>query len=277
MVQALANTPDRARRDGLRAAAATWLAVMLLGQWAFFHYIVAFYGGSALTGDFAAWNRLAVLGPSPHVPGDSVGNLAFLGHALAAGVIALGGGLQLVPWIRARFPAFHRWNGRVFLLTVVALSLSGFYLVWVRSDEPVELAKAGTSLNGLLILGFAALAWRAIRRRDITAHREWALRLYLVANAQWFMRVGVFGYIVFTKLTGFAPMSLGSFFTLWGYGCILVPLALLQLYLVATRSPRRPLRIAAAATLFAATLAMAIGAVAYGALTQKLVSGAAPG
>jgi hypothetical protein len=69
-------------------------------------------------------------------------------------------------------------------------------------------------------------------------------------------------------------MSLGSFFTLWGYGCILVPLGLLQLYLVATRSTRRPLRIAAAATLFVATLAMAVGAVAYGALSQKLVSGA---
>jgi uncharacterized membrane protein len=274
MAQAIANTHEQSGRDGLRAAAATWLVLMLLGQWAFFLYIAAFYGGTALSGDFAAWNRLAVLGPSPHVPGDTIGNLAFLGHALAAGLIALGGALQLVPWIRARFPRFHRWNGRVFLLIVVGLSLSGFYLVWIRSDEPVQLAKAGTSLNGVLILGFAALAWRAIRRRDIAAHREWALRLYLVANAQWFMRVGVFGYIVFTKASGFAPMSLDSFFTLWGYGCILVPLGLLQFYLVAKRSTRRPLRIVAAATLFAATLAMAVGALAYGGLTLKLVSGA---
>src|SRR5262249_52400435 len=73
----------------LSGAAGFWFAVALLGQWAFFYYIAAFYGASAATGDFHVWDRLAVLrGKSPFVPGDTAGNLAFLAHALAAGIIA---------------------------------------------------------------------------------------------------------------------------------------------------------------------------------------------
>lgn len=215
-----------------------------------------------------------MFGRHPYVAGDGVGNLSYLAHALAAGIVALGGALQLVPQIRSRFPVFHRWNGRLFLFTVTALCLSGFYLVWIRSSDPIDLGSISVTLNGVLILAFAAAAWRAIRRRDIATHREWALRLYLVSNGQWFMRVGMFCYMIFVKVSGVAPIPTGLFFRLWGFGCFLVPLALLQLYFVAKRSPRRTVRIAAAATLIASTLVMALGTLAFGMFSQKLITGA---
>jgi uncharacterized membrane protein len=265
---------ERPPSDGLKPAAAGWLAVMLLGQWAFFYYIAAFYGGSLISGHFEVWNRLAVFGRHPYIVGDGVGNLSFLAHALAAGIVALGGALQLVPQVRNRFPAFHRWNGRLFLLTVTALCLSGFYLVWIRSPKPIDLGSIGTTLNGVLILAFGAAAWRAIRRRDIATHREWALRLYLVSNGQWFMRVGMFSYMIFVKVSGLAPISIEWFFRLWGFGCFLLPLALLQFYFAAKRSPRRTVRISVATTLIATTLLMAFGALAFGIFSQKLITGA---
>jgi uncharacterized membrane protein len=265
---------ERRSSDGLKLAAAGWLAAMLLGQWAFFYYIAAFYGGSAISGDFEVWNRLAVFGRHPFVAGDGIGNLSFLAHALAAGIVALGGALQLVPQIRSRFPTFHRWNGWLFLLTVTALSLSGFYLVWIRSSDPINLDRIGVTLNGVLILAFAAATWRAIKRRDIAMHREWALRLYLVSNGQWFMRVGMFCYMIFVKVSGVAPIPMELFFRLWGFGCFLVPLALLQLYFVAKRSPRRSVRLAAAVTLIASTLLMAFGTLTFGVFSQKLITGA---
>jgi hypothetical protein len=84
----------------LNGAAALWLAAALVGQWAFFYYIAAFYGSSTLSGHFEAWRRNTLL-IKGYVPGDTAGNLTFGAHALLAGLIAFGGALQLIPQIRA--------------------------------------------------------------------------------------------------------------------------------------------------------------------------------
>lgn len=262
------------RFDPLRGAAAFWMATMLVAQWAFFYYIVAFYGASVATGELEAWNRLAAFGQRPYVPGDTGGNAAFAAHALGAGIIALAGGLQLLPWVRARFPAFHRWNGRIFLLTVLALSASGFYLVWIRGASPTRLDAFATSANGLLIVAFAVLAGVTARQRRLAAHRHWALRLYLVSNGQWFLRIGVFAYFGAMKALGQSPSFADPFFQFWKFGAFLVPLALLQAYFIAQRRANGPARIAGGALLAAATLAMAFGAAIFGMLCQRIIDGA---
>lgn len=259
--------------DPLRLSAAFWLAAMLLAQWAFFYYIAAFYGTSIASGDLEAWNRLSAFGRKPYVPGDTIGNAAFASHALGAGVVALAGALQLVPWVRQRFPRFHRWNGRVFLLTVLALSLSGFCLVWIRDNSPGTADALATSANGVLIIGFAVAAWRAIRRRDFTAHRAWAMRLYLVSNGQWFMRVGVFAYFALARAAGDTPGFADGFFQFWKVGCFLVPLAVLQLYLVASRQHGPGVRRLAAGVVTIGTLLMLLGAAVFGVLCLKIIAG----
>jgi uncharacterized membrane protein len=258
----------------LRWSAAFWLLMALAGQWAFFYYIAAFYGTSTLSGDFEVWNRLAALGRKPFVAGDTGGNLAFAAHALGAGIIALGGALQLIPKIRSRYPRFHRWNGRIFLLTVTALSVSGFYLVWIRGTSPSMTDAISTSFNGLLILSFAYLAYRTARRRDLKAHRRWALRLYLVSNAQWFLRVGLFSYFIVNQLLGYKAAFGDPFLRFWTFGCYLVPLLVLEVYLRA-RDSRSPLRKASVAGgLLAITLLMCIGMFGFAMFSQLLISGA---
>lgn len=262
-----------ANLDPLHVSAAFWLAAMMLAQWAFFYYIAAFYGTSIATGDLESWNRLAAFGRKPYVPGDAVGNAAFAGHALGAGIVALAGALQLVPQIRARFPRFHRWNGRVFLVTVLTLSLSGFYLVWIRGTSPSTLDSLATSTNGVLIIAFAVAAWLAIRRRDLRAHRAWAMRLYLVSNGQWFLRVGVFAYFVLAKAAGTTPSFADGFFQFWKFGCFLVPLAILQIYLHASHRGSPAVRRVAAGVVAGATLLMLLGAAVFGVLCLKIIAG----
>lgn len=258
----------------LNGAAGFWWLTAILGQWAFLYYILSFYGASSLTGDFETWNRLKVMGRTPFVAGDTAGNLAFLGHALAAGIIAFGGALQLVPGIRAKFPAFHRWNGRLFLLTVTGLSLSGFYLVWVRGTSPDNLNALSTTFNGVLILTFAALALKAAMARDIATHRRWAMRLYLVSNAQWFLRVGVFAYFILNMGLGNKVKFSDPFLTFWVFGCYLVPIAVLEVYL-RTRDGAGPTgRTAMAAGLIVLTLLMGAGALGFTAFSLKIASGA---
>ena len=73
----------------LDGAATTWFVAALAGQWAFFAYIVAFYGPTTISGDFESWNRLAAVGAKPFEPGDTAGNLTFLAHAFGAALVAL--------------------------------------------------------------------------------------------------------------------------------------------------------------------------------------------
>jgi hypothetical protein len=260
-------------KKALDGAVALWLVVAIIGQWAFFAYIAAFYGGSLIDGDFDVWNRLQALGRTPYIEGDGRGNWVFLTHALGAGLVALGGALQFIPAIRKHAPRFHRWNGRVFLITVVVLSLSGFYLEWIRDQPPTTLDGYATSVNGVLILGFAFLAYRAVRARRIAEHRQWAMRLFLVSNAQWFTRVGLFGYFVICKALGVGTDGAAVFFVFWKFGAFLVPLAVAELYL---RSERRgaSFRISVASLIFALTLLMMIGMVGYGFFTFRLATGA---
>lgn len=260
--------------DALSGAANFWWLIALLGQWAFFYFIIAFYGTSTLSGDFETWNRLAALGANPYVVGDMPGNLAFAAHAFGAGIIAFGGALQLLPQLRARAPTFHRWNGRLFLLTVTGLSLSGYYLVWVRGASSTLTNAFSTTFNGALILSFAYLALRAARARELAVHRRWAMRLYLVANAQWFLRVGVFSYFIVNRALGYKASFGDAFLYYWTFGCYLVPLAVLELYLRAKESSGPFRRGAVAGAIFLLTLLMGVGIFGFAMFSQLLISGA---
>lgn len=255
----------------LSGAAAFWLSVALIGQWAFFSYIAAFYGPSTLSGHFELWNRLSAFGRTPYVPGDTAGNLTYAAHALAAGVVALGGALQFVPMVRNRWPRFHRINGRVFLSVVVALSLSGFYLVWMRHAPPHGITSLGTTLNGVLILACAAMTLRHALARRIDIHQRWALRLFLVSNGQWFMRIGVFSYFVVGMAFGYKAHFTDPFVQVWTYGCYLVPLVAAEAYLRARDTGRGRILVGTGLTVL--TLLMAVGVLAFGAFSLLIVSG----
>jgi hypothetical protein len=266
------RTSDASANRALGAAARLWLITAVIGQWLFFVYIAGFYGPSTLGGGIAAWSRNTML-LKGYVPGDTAGNIAFGAHALLAGIIAFGGALQLVPQLRARWPALHRWNGRLFMVVAIGVSLTGFYMVWVRHATTGLLGSIATSLNGVLIIGFAILAWRAARSRDLASHRRWALRLYLVSNAQWFTRVGFFAWLMIARGLFHVPKSVtGLFFDAWGFGCFVVPLAMLELYLRAKDGAGPTGRMAVAGGLVVLTALMAVGIFAYSGLSLALLA-----
>jgi hypothetical protein len=243
----------------LQRAASMWFLTAVAGQWLFVYYISAFYGPTAVTGDYAAWDHNTNM-TDGYVAGDAAGNVFFLAHVLAAAVLTFAGTLQLVPQIRARAIAFHRWNGRLFMIAAIGAALAGLYLEWVRGTgirSPTGLPSAfGVTLNAVLILSFAGLAWGAIRSRDIAAHRVWAMRLFLVVNGTWFMRVGFRAWMV---LTGGA-FGTERFFSYWSFAAYLLPLAVYELYMRAkTASPSA--QYAMAACLVVLTVVTGIGTI----------------
>lgn len=245
--------------NGLNVATRAWFVVTVIGQWLFFYYIVAFYGRSTLQGNFELWNRNKFLFKG-FVAGDRMGNLTFAAHVVLAAAMAFGGAMQLVPWIRTRAMAFHRWNGRVFLFTALGISVSGLYMVLIRRSNPSTLGSFATALDAFLILVFGVLALRTAMTRNITAHRRWALRTYIVANGQWFIRIGVMAWAVITH-----GWRINTFFLIWNFGSYLVPLAILELYFLARKNESIAGRRAMASVLVVVTLLSVVGTFGFGA------------
>ena len=226
----------------LSAGATFWFASALLGQFAFIAFIVLFFGGALARGDLAAVND------KPHItgyaPGDLLGNVQFLGHALLGGLVTLTGLWQLVPALRRRWPAVHRWNGRVFLSVALVVTLTGFSLVWLRGSRLGIGSDVSISLNGLLIVAFAVLAWRSALRRDVATHRRHALRAWLLVNGVWFLRIGIMLAGLMLTPLGIKINYQGPVFIATSVASWLLPLVVLELYFRAERSRRAGMQVA---------------------------------
>lgn len=85
--------------------------------------------------------------------------------------------LQFVRKLRGRYPQWHRWNGRLFLLLSALAVASGVYFtlkaafVGLASSIPIFLIA--------LYIAFAGVqAYRAALARRFAEHREWMLRCF---------------------------------------------------------------------------------------------------
>jgi hypothetical protein len=232
--------------------------VALVGQFAFAFSVASFYGLTALRGNFQAWNKILAHG---YEAGATMGNAALAGHILFATVISIAGALQLIPGVRNRFPAFHRWNGRLFVLAAFTQASTGIYLTLSGRRLVGDVTQHAVSVLGaVLIMACAGLALRYAMARDFTTHRRWALRLFLVASASWFFRLGFFLTLAVFGPVGFDPTTFsGPLLTFWTFAQYLLPLGALELYLRAQNHPGALRRMATAGVLFVLTLAMGAG------------------
>jgi len=247
----------------LKVATRFWFVVALIGQLVFAFALASFYALTTLRGDFHSWRKFIVHG---YVVGDTMGNLAVAIHVTSAVIVMVAGVLQLIPQIRNRFPVFHRWNGRVYMLAAVAISAAGLYMTWIRGTVGDLAQHLGSSLNAVLIWLCAAMALRYALARDFKTHRRWALRLFLVTSASWFLRLALFlSFVVFRGPFGFDPVTFrGPFLTFLAFAQYLFPLAILEIYLRAQDRPGALRRIATAGMLFVLTIAMGAGIFAVG-------------
>lgn len=214
----------------LKTTVSVWFAVTVLGQWLFAAYVAAFYGGAAAGGNFERWNE--VLSPG-YQPGATMSNLAVGLHLLAALMIMLGGPLQFVPWVRARYPKLHRWNGRSYVMLTLLGGLTGLYMVWAHQTHEASVNKWAMSLEAVLIVVAGVLVWRNVIERKMKQHERWAMRLFLVASGVWFFRVILMGWLIINGgPVGFdAETFTGPFLTFLGFAHYLLPLAIYEGYL----------------------------------------------
>jgi Predicted membrane protein (DUF2306) len=104
--------------------------------------------------------------------------VALVLHVPSAALAMILGALQFVPRIRAR-RRVHRAIGRAFLgLGTLAFVVTGIPLAITTPGG--DMTRYGVLLPALAWPVVAAIAWRAVRNRDVVRHREWMVRLYAI-------------------------------------------------------------------------------------------------
>ena len=262
--------PDAA----LKASARLWFLVAAIGMWSFVYYLLAYYVGPVLQGGLEALANTRL--PMGYIPGDTVGNIAITTHLFVAVAIIGFGPLQLIlgaiitgdgpfqrnPQIQARARSFHHWNGRIYMVTAVATSLAGLYMVWIRGGSIGNVVQnLAISLDGVLIIAFAAMAVRYAIARDIARHRRWALRLFMVVSSVWFLRIGyqLWNFLNNGSIAYDPEVFSSTFFDFWVFGQYLLPLAILEIYLRTQDRAGARGKFAMAGGLLVVTVFMGIG------------------
>ncbi|MEM6439856.1 MAG: DUF2306 domain-containing protein [Pseudomonadota bacterium] len=114
---------------------------------------------------------------------------AVFSHMLAGAALSVLAPLQLIGAVRRRWPAAHRWTGRATApLALFCAAAGGVYILSAGTVGGLWM-DLGFGTYGALLGLSAVRAWQAARARRFAQHREWALRLVVLALGSWLYRV----------------------------------------------------------------------------------------
>lgn len=250
--------PSVSAKQALNAAAKFWFSVTLAGQAIFSYYIIALYYTAIFTADTERFNTVM---PGGIINGDLAGNIAVISHLLMAAIITFGGTMQLIPWLRAKAGSFHKWNGRLYVLTALLMSLTGTFMVLTRGAIGDAFADASILINGFIIIVCAVLAITYARKRKFAIHRRWALRLFVAVSGVWFFRIGLMLWlVVHGEPVGFDPKTFtGPFLVFLQTAVYILPVAVMEVYLRVQDKGTSAMRFSVAAGIFILSGGMALG------------------
>jgi len=159
-------------------------------------------------------------------------------HMLGGAVITVLAPLQLVAPLRRRYPRWHRWAGRITVALALVAALGGLGFILGRGTIGGPIMDAGFALYGGLMALAAVQTLRFARARELTRHRNWALRLFVLAIASWIFRVHYGLWFAATGGIGSTPALDGPFDRVQVFAFYLPYLALAEWWIRRRPTPR---------------------------------------
>ena len=232
--------------------ATVWVSVTLFGL-----YILAFYAGAVVDRDMERWNTVLPRLYEPSTPAATAG-IAL--HFAAGGVILVLGCVQLLGAVRTRFPALHRWLGRVYVVASLLAGVGGLTFIALKGTVGGPVMDVGFGVYGALMVTSAVQTYRHARARRLEAHRAWSLRLFALAVGSWLYRMDYGFWLLLFDGWGHSEDFRGPFDILMAFWFYLPNLLVAELFIRARRGADSPaLRLAAAGVLLAATGFLLLG------------------
>lgn len=133
-----------------------------------------------------------------HHAGAFWSNLSIYGHMIVGGLLTVLVPLQLLQPIRAFLPLLHKTLGYVIVFLACATSIGGLFYIARNGTIGGTPMNIGFSLYGVL-LGIAAVQTLRLARARHPEHRDWALRLIVLAMGSWIYRAH---YYIWNTVTG---------------------------------------------------------------------------
>ena len=161
---------------------------------------------------FLLASRYLTLNPEVYFPEQKAIYMAhttmLLMHITGAMLATIIGPFQFLPGIRKRrFLRLHRWLGRTYLLGILFGGLGGLYMAQLAYGGLP--ARLGFTTLAILWLFSGFMAYRHIRNKQITSHREWMTRNYALTFAAVTLRLWqlVFGIAGVDFLLGYITVA----------------------------------------------------------------------
>jgi uncharacterized membrane protein len=131
--------------------------------------------------------------------------LLTLVHIVPGLLFMILGPFQFSSTIRARYPRWHRVNGRIFLICSLVIGISALVMSFgMPAIGGVNQAAATTIFGAFFLFALCKAFWH-IRRREIALHREWMIRAFAVGLAVATIRPIVGIFFATSRLTELTP------------------------------------------------------------------------
>jgi uncharacterized membrane protein len=124
-----------------------------------------------------------------YTTGASLANGTIFTHMLAGAVITLLAPLQLIGPLRRRYPQLHRASGYVFFSAALFTALAGLSFIVLKRTIGGPVMDVAFALYGACVLVCSVQTVRAARAKHFAVHREWALRIFVLAMGSWLYRM----------------------------------------------------------------------------------------
>lgn len=211
------------RLTGVLLLISVWISAGLFGL-----YILAFYATALAGGNLEKWNKIL---PGLYSKDTAVATAGIGLHFAMGGVLLILGSIQLIESVRVRYPAFHRWAGRVYLTASLLAAVGGLVFIVAKGTIGGTVMDIGFSLYGVLMLLAAVQTYRHIRAGRVEKHRAWALRLYALAIGSWLYRMDYGFWYLLTNAAGHVPDFSGPFDKFMAFFFYLPNLLVVELFL----------------------------------------------
>lgn len=240
-----------------------WVGIALLGQWFFAAYILSIYAVPTL---FGATELTYSLSPGQAAKAkNSTAVFIFFAHVLPAALMAMSGLFQLFPIIRKKYPKFHRYNGRLFMVLGLSGALTGLYLTWGAGFRFSDLGSLGVTFNGILIPIAIYFAWKAAIEKKFAIHQRFAIHSFILINGVWSFRLYLMGWFVINQGANGNTSSIdGPADIALSFACYLLPMAIAEIIFWAQRNKSNNIKWVATAFAAMGAIITTIGVIAAG-------------
>lgn len=160
-----------------------------------------------------------------------VATAAIFTHMAAGAVITFLAPVQLIGPIRRRWPALHRATGHAIVAGSLIAGAGGLVYIGLRDTVGGPLMDWGFGLYGALLLLCAVQTLRHGRAGRMAAHRDWALRLFVLAIGSLLYRLHYGLWYMATDGLWSAEDFTGAFDRVQVFAFYLPYLALVELWL----------------------------------------------